>query len=74
MCSSLQAVIVVYGFYHPYLLNHQIQAAEHQAVYKYRILQIILRGPLFCLLAAVFSFFFIPVVSSLNDRHSKKVK
>ncbi|XP_067409499.1 endosomal/lysosomal proton channel TMEM175 isoform X2 [Emydura macquarii macquarii] len=57
----IQAVIVVYGFYHPYLLNHQIQAAEHQAVYKYRILQIILRGPVFCLLAAVFSFFFIPV-------------
>ncbi|XP_073201926.1 endosomal/lysosomal proton channel TMEM175 isoform X3 [Lepidochelys kempii] len=55
------AVIVAYGFYHPYLLNHQIQMSENQAFYKHHILQIILRGPVLCFLAAVFSFFFIPM-------------
>ncbi|CAM5115564.1 unnamed protein product [Eretmochelys imbricata] len=57
----IQAVIVAYGFYHPYLLNHQIQMSENQAFYKHHILQIILRGPVLCFLAAVFSFFFVPM-------------
>nr|XP_014435026.1 endosomal/lysosomal potassium channel TMEM175 [Pelodiscus sinensis] len=57
----IQAVIVVYGFYHPYLLNRQIQVSENQAFYKHHILQIILRGPVACFLAAIFSFFFIPM-------------
>ncbi|XP_023966530.2 endosomal/lysosomal proton channel TMEM175 isoform X2 [Chrysemys picta bellii] len=55
------AVIVAYGFYHPYLLNHQIQVSENQVFYKHHILQIILRGPVLCFLAAIFSFFFIPM-------------
>ncbi|XP_077674006.1 endosomal/lysosomal proton channel TMEM175 isoform X2 [Eretmochelys imbricata] len=55
------AVIVAYGFYHPYLLNHQIQMSENQAFYKHHILQIILRGPVLCFLAAIFSFFFVPM-------------
>uniref|UniRef100_A0A8C3RXL2 Endosomal/lysosomal proton channel TMEM175 n=2 Tax=Chelydra serpentina TaxID=8475 RepID=A0A8C3RXL2_CHESE len=57
----IQAVIVAYGFYHPYLLNHQIQVSENQAFYKHHILQIILRGPVLCFFAAIFSFFFIPM-------------
>ncbi|KAK2520333.1 endosomal/lysosomal proton channel TMEM175 isoform X1 [Columba livia] len=57
----IQAVIVVYGFYHPHLLNQQIQVSENQNFYKRRILKIILRGPLLCFLAAIFSFFFIPL-------------
>lgn len=64
MLFSLQAVIVVYGFYHPHLLNQQIQVSENQNLYKSHILKIILRGPVLCFLAAIFSFFFIPLVSS----------
>uniref|UniRef100_A0A8D0GZ55 Endosomal/lysosomal proton channel TMEM175 n=1 Tax=Sphenodon punctatus TaxID=8508 RepID=A0A8D0GZ55_SPHPU len=57
----VQAVIVAYGFHNPYLLKHQIQVSENQAFYKRHILKIILRGPTFYFLAAIFSFFFIPV-------------
>lgn len=64
MTFFLQAVIVVYGFYHPHLLNQQIQVSENQNFYKRHILKIILRGPVLCFLAAIFSFFFIPLVSS----------
>lgn len=59
--GAIQAVIVLYGFEHPYLLNHQIQISENQAFYKYHILKIILRGPTLSFLAAIFSFFFIPL-------------
>ncbi|XP_059729352.1 endosomal/lysosomal proton channel TMEM175 isoform X2 [Haemorhous mexicanus] len=55
------AVIVAYGFYHPHLLNQQIQESENQNFYKHHILKIILRGPILCFLAAIFSFFFIPL-------------
>uniref|UniRef100_A0A8B9SDG3 Endosomal/lysosomal proton channel TMEM175 n=1 Tax=Apteryx owenii TaxID=8824 RepID=A0A8B9SDG3_APTOW len=57
----IQAVIVAYGFYHPHLLNQQIQVSENQNFYKRHILKIILRGPILCFLAAIFSFFFIPL-------------
>ncbi|XP_048359661.1 endosomal/lysosomal potassium channel TMEM175 [Sphaerodactylus townsendi] len=57
----VQAVIVMYAFHHPYLLNHQIQVSENQAFYKYHILKIILRGPTLSFFAAIFSFFFIPM-------------
>ncbi|XP_041327200.1 endosomal/lysosomal potassium channel TMEM175 isoform X4 [Pyrgilauda ruficollis] len=57
----IQAVIVAYGFYHPHLLNQQIQESENQNFYKHHILKIILRGPILCFLAAIFSFFFIPL-------------
>ncbi|XP_044299925.1 endosomal/lysosomal potassium channel TMEM175 isoform X1 [Varanus komodoensis] len=57
----VQAIIVVYGFHHPYLLNHQIQESENQAFYKNHILKIILRGPTLSFLAAIFSLFFIPL-------------
>ncbi|XP_007431996.1 endosomal/lysosomal potassium channel TMEM175 isoform X1 [Python bivittatus] len=57
----IQAIIVLYGFKHSYLLNHQIQESENKAFYKYRILKIILGGPTLSFLAAIFSFFFIPL-------------
>ncbi|KAI1239846.1 hypothetical protein IHE44_0011281, partial [Lamprotornis superbus] len=57
----IQALIVAYGFYHPHLLNQQIQESENQNFYKHHILKIILRGPVLCFLAAIFSFFFIPL-------------
>ncbi|XP_060093034.1 endosomal/lysosomal proton channel TMEM175 [Heteronotia binoei] len=57
----VQAVIVMYGFHHPYLLNHQIQVSENQAFYKYHILKIIVQGPTLSFCAAIFSFFFIPM-------------
>ncbi|XP_062985179.1 endosomal/lysosomal proton channel TMEM175 [Elgaria multicarinata webbii] len=59
--GCIQAIIVLYGFHHPYLLNHQIQESENQEFYKYHILKIILRGPTLSFLAAIFSFFFIPL-------------
>ncbi|KAH0628440.1 hypothetical protein JD844_009612 [Phrynosoma platyrhinos] len=59
--GAIQAVIVVYGFRHPYLLNHEIQESENQEFYKYHILKIILRGPTLSFFAAIFSFFFIPL-------------
>lgn len=58
---TLQAIIVVYGFHHPYLLSHQIQESENQAFYKNHILKIILRGPTLSFFAAIVSFFFIPL-------------
>ncbi|ETE73320.1 Transmembrane protein [Ophiophagus hannah] len=54
-------MIVLYGFRHSYLLNHQIQESENKAFYKYHILKIILRGPTLSFLAAIFSFFFFPL-------------
>ncbi|XP_028909488.1 endosomal/lysosomal potassium channel TMEM175 isoform X2 [Ornithorhynchus anatinus] len=59
----IQAVIVVYGFHYPHLLNHQIWRSENNLkhLYKQHILKIILRGPAFCFLAAIFSFFFYPM-------------
>ncbi|XP_053227467.1 endosomal/lysosomal proton channel TMEM175 [Podarcis raffonei] len=59
--GTIQAIIVVYGFHHPYLLSHQIQASENQAFYKNHILKIILRGPTLSFFAAIVSFFFIPL-------------
>ncbi|XP_028661443.1 endosomal/lysosomal proton channel TMEM175 isoform X1 [Erpetoichthys calabaricus] len=57
----IQAVIVVYGFDRPHLLNGQIQISENQTFYKYHILKIILRVPVFCFLAGIFSFIYTPL-------------
>ncbi|KAG7477206.1 hypothetical protein MATL_G00091530 [Megalops atlanticus] len=57
----IQAIIVVYGFSRPFLLNDQIQISENQGFYKRHILKVILRVPLFCLVAIVFSFIFFPL-------------
>uniref|UniRef100_A0A8C2DFQ4 Endosomal/lysosomal proton channel TMEM175 n=2 Tax=Cyprinus carpio TaxID=7962 RepID=A0A8C2DFQ4_CYPCA len=57
----IQALIVLYGFSHPFLLNDQIQMPENQAYYKRRILEVIMRVPIMCLFASVFSVIFIQV-------------
>ncbi|XP_041109391.1 endosomal/lysosomal potassium channel TMEM175-like [Polyodon spathula] len=57
----IQAVIVIYGFGHPYLLNDCIQISENQTFYKRHILEIILRVPAFCFFAGIFSFIFFPL-------------
>lgn len=64
-CSSSppQALIVVYAFRFPHLLNPQIGRSAHRRRHRQRILHIVLRGPALCFLAAGFSLFFYPVVS-----------
>lgn len=58
-----QALIVVYAFHFPHLLNPQIEHCAHRALYRQHILGIILRGPALCFAAAGFSLFFYPAVS-----------
>uniref|UniRef100_A0A8C1U8X1 Endosomal/lysosomal proton channel TMEM175 n=1 Tax=Cyprinus carpio TaxID=7962 RepID=A0A8C1U8X1_CYPCA len=55
----IQAMIVLYGFSHPFFLNDQIQMSENQAYYKRRILEVIMRVPIMCLFASIFSFIYI---------------
>ncbi|KAI4820741.1 hypothetical protein KUCAC02_028710 [Chaenocephalus aceratus] len=52
----IQSVIVVYAFSRPFLLNEQIQISENLTVYKHHILKVIMRVPLMCFLASIFSF------------------
>lgn len=54
----IQAIIVVYAFSRPFLLNEQIQISENQTFYKHHILKVITRVPLVCFIASVFSFIF----------------
>lgn len=58
-----QALIVVYAFRLPHLLNPQIGRCAHRGLYRRHILHIVLRGPALCFLAAGFSLFFYPLVS-----------
>lgn len=58
-----QALIVVYAFHFPHLLNPQIESSTHRALYRQHILGIVLRGPALCFVAAGFSLFFYPLVS-----------
>ncbi|XP_053778620.1 endosomal/lysosomal proton channel TMEM175 isoform X13 [Desmodus rotundus] len=55
------ALIVVYAFRFPHLLNPQIGRSAHRRLHRQRILQIVLRGPALCFLAAIFSLLFYPV-------------
>ncbi|KAK0156483.1 Endosomal/lysosomal potassium channel TMEM175 [Merluccius polli] len=55
----MQALVVVYAFSRPFLLNEQIQSSEDQKVYKHHILQVILKVPIMCFLASIFSFIFL---------------
>ncbi|TRZ02110.1 hypothetical protein DNTS_034932 [Danionella cerebrum] len=57
----IQAVIVLYGFSRPFLLNDQIQASVNQDYYKQHILKVIMRVPIMCLFASIFSFIFFPL-------------
>lgn len=54
----IQSVIVLYAFTHPFLLNEQIQISENQSFYKSHILKVIMRVPIMCLFAGIFSFIF----------------
>lgn len=54
----IQAGIVLYGFSHPFLLNEQIQVSENQLYYKQHILKVIMRVPIMCFFASIFSFIF----------------
>ncbi|KAM5339001.1 endosomal/lysosomal proton channel TMEM175 isoform 2-T2 [Glossophaga mutica] len=57
----VQALIVVYAFRFPHLLNPQIGRSAHRRLHRQHILHIVLRGPALCFLAAGFSLFFYPV-------------
>uniref|UniRef100_A0A3Q4BHM7 Endosomal/lysosomal proton channel TMEM175 n=1 Tax=Mola mola TaxID=94237 RepID=A0A3Q4BHM7_MOLML len=54
----IQSVIVLYAFSRPFLLNEQVQISENQTFYKHHILKVIMRVPLMCFLASIFSFIF----------------
>ncbi|XP_049907192.1 endosomal/lysosomal proton channel TMEM175 isoform X1 [Epinephelus moara] len=54
----IQSVIVLYAFSRPFLLNEQIQISENQTFYKHHILKVIMRVPLMCFFASIFSFIF----------------
>ncbi|KAL0979904.1 hypothetical protein UPYG_G00191370 [Umbra pygmaea] len=56
-----QVLIVLYGFRNPFLLNEQIQVSENQVFYKHHILKVIMRVPIMCLFASIFSFIFFPL-------------
>ncbi|ELK06609.1 Transmembrane protein 175 [Pteropus alecto] len=58
--GAVQALIVVYAFRFPHLLNPQIEGSAHRALCRRHILHIVLRGPVLCLAAAGFSLFFYP--------------
>ncbi|XP_023109145.1 endosomal/lysosomal proton channel TMEM175 isoform X2 [Herpailurus yagouaroundi] len=55
------ALIVVYAFHFPHLLNPQIESSTHRTLYRQHILGIVLRGPALCFAAAGFSLFFYPL-------------
>ncbi|XP_029805626.1 endosomal/lysosomal potassium channel TMEM175 isoform X1 [Suricata suricatta] len=59
--GGVQALIVVYAFHFPHLLNPQIECSAHRALYRQHILGIVLRGPALCFAAAGFSLFFYPL-------------
>ena len=58
----VQALVVVYAFSRPFLLKEQIQTSEDLKVYKHHILQVILKVPVMCFLASIFSFIFLQLV------------
>ncbi|KAF6372642.1 transmembrane protein 175 [Rhinolophus ferrumequinum] len=58
--GAVQALIVVYAFHFPHLLNPQIARSTHRALCRRHVLYIVLRGPALCFAAAGFSLFFYP--------------
>ncbi|XP_030643593.1 endosomal/lysosomal proton channel TMEM175 [Chanos chanos] len=61
----IQALIVLYGFSRPFLLSEQIQISENQSYYKRHILKVIMRVPVMCLIATIFSFIFFQLSYAL---------
>ncbi|KAF5905606.1 endosomal/lysomomal potassium channel, partial [Clarias magur] len=57
----IQAVIVLYGFSHPFLLNEHIQMSENQAYYRRHVLEVIMRVPIICFFAGIFAFIYFQV-------------
>ncbi|XP_055496107.1 endosomal/lysosomal proton channel TMEM175 [Leucoraja erinacea] len=57
----IQAIIVIYGFHQPYLLNALICASNDRTSYKYQILKVTLQAPGMFLIAAIMSFIYCPV-------------
>ncbi|XP_061586668.1 endosomal/lysosomal proton channel TMEM175 [Cololabis saira] len=54
----IQSVIVMYAFSRPFLLSEQIQISENRTYYKRHILKVIMRVPVMCFFASIFSFIF----------------
>ncbi|XP_062898269.1 endosomal/lysosomal proton channel TMEM175 isoform X1 [Mobula hypostoma] len=57
----IQAIIVIYGFHQPYLLNAHVCAIEDRNAYKYQILKVTLRAPALFFIAGIISFIYCPV-------------
>lgn len=68
-----QAVIVLYGFSRPFLLNEHIQMSENQAYYRRHILEVIMRVPVMCFFAGIFSFIDFKLVSNICVLHIKEL-
>ncbi|XP_061880352.1 endosomal/lysosomal proton channel TMEM175 isoform X2 [Entelurus aequoreus] len=51
----LQSLIVLYAFSRPFLLDRHVQESENRTFYKHHILKVLLRVPLMCLFASIFS-------------------
>nr|XP_061786975.1 endosomal/lysosomal proton channel TMEM175-like isoform X2 [Nerophis lumbriciformis] len=51
----LQSLIVLYAFSRPFLLDRHVQDSENRTFYKHHILKVLLRVPLMCLFASIFS-------------------
>nr|XP_036847395.1 endosomal/lysosomal potassium channel TMEM175 isoform X4 [Manis javanica] len=58
--GAVQALIVVYAFHSPHLLNPHIEGSAHRAHYRQHVLCVVLQGPALCFAAAGFSLFFYP--------------
>lgn len=56
---------MVYAFSRPFLLSEQIQISENRTFYKHHILKVIMRVPLMCFIASVFSFVFFQLVGDV---------
>ncbi|XP_040051415.2 endosomal/lysosomal proton channel TMEM175 isoform X1 [Gasterosteus aculeatus] len=65
LMGVIQAGIVLYAFGRPFLLNEQIQISENRTFYKHHILKVIMRVPIMCFFASVFSFIFFQLSYAL---------
>lgn len=61
-----QCVIVLYAFSRPFLLDEQIQISENQNFYRSHILKVIMRVPIMCFFAIIFSFIFFQLVGGAD--------
>ncbi|XP_004579462.3 endosomal/lysosomal proton channel TMEM175 [Ochotona princeps] len=57
----VQALIVAYAFHFPHLLSPRIRCSAHRALCRRQVLHIVLRGPVLCAAAALFSLCFFPM-------------